>query len=495
MAFKIDLENPEVAIRETRLGSITGYNGNIGEIAACAEGAGGCALKNRERQFSQMSACSSGCAHTYLTRIADAAIVNHAPVGCIADTTVNNAEYKWGRKARGLGRANIRLINTNMTENDTVFGAAEKLKRAIREAYRRFNPKAIFVTTSCVSGIIGEDILSIIQAARAEIPVPVAPVFCEGFKSQIWASGFDAVFHAILTNIVKPPQKKSNKMNMINFTGSARKKVQEMLERFGVEPVFMVPFSTIEQLEKASEALATISICGTLSGYFGHALEKQYGVPYVKSIQPHGIAGTDAWLRAIGSLLGKEKIAEDYIREEHAKIADELAALRQSLKGTRAVVGMGPNYAHNYIRLLEEFSIEVVWGASWHYDPIYDNGKIPPAVQHLAESGKEELPFSVVDQQVYEIVNLLNRLKPDLYIGRHPGMTVWATKLGIPAIMVNDEFSAYGYQGFLDFGQRILDIMTNRNFIRQLSEHTRMPYTDWWMEQDAFRFLRETGRE
>jgi nitrogenase molybdenum-iron protein alpha chain len=74
-------------------------------------------------------------------------------------------------------------------------------------------------------------------------------------------------------------------------------------------------------------------------------------------------------------------------------------------------------------------------------------------------------------------------------------MTVWATKLGIPAVMVNDEFSAYGYQGFLDFGQRILDILTNRNFIRQLAEHTQLPYTGWWLEQDAFRFLREAGKE
>jgi hypothetical protein len=30
---------------------------------------------------------------------------------------------------------------------------------------------------------------------RDEIPIPVAPVFCEGFKTKIWASGFDAAYH------------------------------------------------------------------------------------------------------------------------------------------------------------------------------------------------------------------------------------------------------------------------------------------------------------
>jgi nitrogenase molybdenum-iron protein alpha chain len=493
MALEIDLQKEEVPVRELRLGSITGYTGTVGELNCRAKCCG--ALENKERCFSQTSACSSGCAQGYLARILDSAIVNHGPVGCIAETPTNNYENKWGRKWRGLPKTNIRMLNTNMTEHDTIFGAAEKLKAAVREAYRRFAPKAIFITTSCVSGIIGEDVPSIVSQLREEIPVPLAPVFCEGFKSQIWASGFDAAFHAILLNIVKPPQQKSNKVNMINFNGSARVSIRETLARFGVEPVFMAPFSTIAELEKASEALATISICGTLSGYFGNALEKQYGVPYIRTIQPHGIAGTDAWLRSIGELLGKEREAEEYITGEKKRIAGELDDLRKKLTGVRAVVGMGPNYAHNYIRLLRELGIDVVWGASWHYDPVYDNGETPAAVEYLLSSEKGDLPFSVADQQVYEIVNLLNRLKPDLYIGRHPGMTVWATKLGVPSVMINDEFSAYGYQGFIDFGHRVLDVLTNRNFTRKLAERAQLPYTDWWLEQDSFKFLQSDREE
>lgn len=78
---------------------------------------------------------------------------------------------------------------------------------------------------------------------------------------------------------------------MINFNGSARDYITEILSKFGLIPQFVVPFATIEQISRMSEAAATISICGTLGGYLGNGLEQQYGVPYVKSIQPYGIAG------------------------------------------------------------------------------------------------------------------------------------------------------------------------------------------------------------
>ena len=33
-------------------------------------------------------------------------------------------------------------------------------------------------------------------------------VHCEGFKSRIWATGFDISDHAVLSSIVQPPKQK-----------------------------------------------------------------------------------------------------------------------------------------------------------------------------------------------------------------------------------------------------------------------------------------------
>jgi nitrogenase molybdenum-iron protein alpha chain len=481
----INLESTEAPIRENRLHSITGYKGTVRDLVSQASC---CSLQNKERFFSQTSACSSGCAQFILTQIIDAAIVNHAPVGCISDSVACNVSNKWGENVRKWERHNIKVINTNMTEEDTVFGAVDKLKEAVREAYRRFQPKAIFVTASCVSGIIGEDIQSALDELEDEIPVPLAPVFCEGFKSKIWASGFDAAFHAVLTKIVQPPRKKSNRVNMINFTGSARKQITDTLARFNLEPVFMLPFSTVEDLSRVSESAATISICGTLGSYIGNALEQQYGVPYVKTLQPHGIAGMDSWLRGLGAATGKEKEVEEYIEEEKEQITADLAEVREKLRGCRAVVGMGPSFGYNYIRTLQELGVEVVWGSTWHFDQKYDHGATPEAAINLAQT-QLDIPISVADQQNFELLNLLQKLKPDLYVSRHPGSTVWAVKLGIPTVMVADEYSAFGYQGLIDFAYRLIDAVTNRSLARNLAARAKLPYTQWWLQQDTFTFL------
>ena len=115
--------------------------------------------------------------------------------------------------------------------------------------------------------------------------VPIVAVHCEGFKSRIWATGFDISDHAIMQEIVKPPREgvKTNKINFKNFFESARPEIIEMFKNFDLDPVFLYCNSTIEELSHLSESLATTCICGTLGNYLGNALEEKYGVPWLPS--------------------------------------------------------------------------------------------------------------------------------------------------------------------------------------------------------------------
>jgi nitrogenase molybdenum-iron protein alpha chain len=149
---------------------------------------------------------------------------------------------------------------------------------------------------------------------------------------------------------------------------------------------------------------------------------------------------------------------------------------------------MGPSFGHAFMAVLQELGIEVIYGASWHYDQRYDHGGKPEGTQRLA-AGEKDIPLSIGDQQNYEVINILNRLKPDLYFSRHPGTSVWAAKLGITAIPVVEEYSAFGYQGLVNFGWRIHDALTNKRFITSLAQKVRLPYAEWWYEQDPYTFL------
>ena len=484
----INLNNSNLATRENRIGSITGYIGSLKDLAEKSE----CGtLKGCSRCFSQSSSCLSSCALGQLSAIRNIAIIHHGPAGCSVAAAGSYYLDKVMAKKRGVENRTV-YVGTDMNENDTIFGSTEKLREIILEVNRRYKPDAIFVSSSCATGIIGEDIDSIVDEVKPEIEVPIVAVHCEGFKSRIWATGFDIADHAVLSSIVQEPREgiKTNKINFKNFYESARPEIIEIFKEFDLEPTFLYCNSSVEELSHISEAVATTCICGTLGNYLGNALEEKYGVPYVRSINQCGIVGYEAWLREIGKVTGRSEKIEKYIERERAKYLPKIEEVKKELKGLRAVLGMGPGYTFEVSRVLNELGIEVVWALAWHYDKKYENGDVPPSMKYLLDNDID-FEASVADQQNFEVMNILHKYQPDLYLSRHPGSTVWAIKNGTPAVYVADEYMIFGYKHTLDFAYSILDSIRNRSFEQNLAKRTKLPYTDWWYQQNVGTFLEE----
>ena len=482
----VNLESSNVATRENRIGSITGY---IGTLSDLAEQSGCGTLKGCSRCFSQSSTCLSSCALGQLSAIRDVAIIHHGPAGC---SVVSAGAYyldKVMAKKRGVTNNTV-YVGTDMNEKDTIFGSSDALRKIILEVNKRYSPKAIFVTSSCATGIIGEDIDSVVDDVRDAIDVPIVAVHCEGFKSRIWATGFDISDHAVLSSIVQPPKQKRNTINFKNFYESARPEIIEIFKNFDLEPIFLYCNSTVEELSHISESLATTCICGTLGNYLGNGLEEKYGVPYIRTINPLGIAGFETWLREIGRVTERSDAVEKYIAEQRAIYIPQIEKIKNELKGLKAVLGMGPGYTFEVSRVLNELGIEVVWALAWHYDKKYENGDVPPSMEYLLENGVD-FEASVADQQNYEVMNILNKYQPDLYLSRHPGSTVWAIKNGTPAVYVADEYMIFGYKHTLEFAQSVLDSIHNRSFEKNLARRVKLPYTEWWYEQNVDKFLEE----
>ena len=487
-----NFSNANIAIRENRLGSITGFVGDLQTLVSKSEDG---TLRNRERCFSQSSSCLSGCALNALAAIRNVAVVYHAPAGCTA--MASNDAVKFGQIAARVNKTtNSVFVCTDLNEKDTVFGATNDLIKIIRHTYDAYKPDAIFVSTSCVSGVTGEDVDGVASDLDKELPVPVIPVHCEGFKSRIWASGFDISDHAVLQGIVQPPKQKRRTINIKNFYESARPQITKIFnEVFDAEPQFLYCNSTIEELSHLSEALATVCICGTLGTYLGNALEEKYGVPYVRTINHSGVTGFETWLRGIGDAIGKRAEVEKYIEKQRAIFIPQIEAVTAQLKGLRAVIGMGPGFTYEIARVLQEFGMTVDYALAWHYDYKYDNGKVPPALEHLLENSPKDMKVAVADQQNYEVLNILNHYKPDVYFSRHPGTTVWAIKQGFAAVFVADEYTVFGYEGTLSFAKLIRDTVTNRSFEKNLAARIKLPYTKWWYEQNADKFIKEEAKK
>lgn len=488
--MSINIRNPEAAIRENRLGSIVNYSGKAADLCnLCLHGN----VCHREAIFMQAAECASQRAIIQVSAIRDAAVINHGPIGCAGDFAGWSVSNRAGLIARGFDPQKACALSTNLKEKDTIYGGAAKLAEAIDEAYNRFHPRAIFVMTSCASGIMGDDVEGVLNERESELGIPIVGVYCEGFKSKVWTSGFDASFHGILRKIVKPPKEKQKDLiNIVNFSG--RHVFTPFLAKVGLRVGYIVPYSSIEQLEKLSEAAATAHICETLGTYICRVLEQEYGVPEVKAPSPYGLDWTDRWLREIGKITGKEKEIEALIKEERERIAPELAELREKLAGKTAYVFAGDAYAHSMINVARDLGLNVIGATTYHHDAVFDNDHEElNSLKNVIKSGGDVENFTVFTKQPYQAINILKKLNPDLIIFRHPDMAILATKLGIPAFFISGDANTYAlYQGVLATGYKILSALDTKYFIKKIAKRAKFPYTDWWYRQDPFAFVEES---
>lgn len=484
---KVNLALPSVQIREIRINSITGFFGDAKELVTASHCG---SLKDRNRSFSQCLGCSISKAACMTVLIQDGAVIAHGPIGCSSCLHEFAFTYKVNGPGRGVEHPTQRKIfSTNLQEKDTVYGGAQKLAKAIREVRQRTHANAIFVLTTCAAGIIGDDVESVCNEAEEELGVPVVAIFCEGFKSKIWTTGFDAAYHGIARKLIAPPEKRrSDMINVINFWGSDV--FQDWFAPFGAKPNYITSYSTVNTLKHSSEAAATVQACSTLGSYLGAVLEQEFGVPELPSAPPYGIAQTDRWFRALGKLLGKEDIAEQVIAQKKAEFLPRMEALREKLAGKTAYVTAGAAHGHALLDILGELGLNARGASIFHHDAKYDSDR--PENDQLAQRVQDygDVPnFNVCNKQEFELVNALNRIRPDVLLARHGGMTLWGAKFGIPSLLIGDEHYGMGYEGIVNYGERILEVLENDEFVKNLEKHAVNPYTKWWLEQQPDYFL------
>ena len=73
---------------------------------------------------------------------------------------------------------------TDLGETDVIFGGEGKLTRALDELIPRHRPKAAFVYSTCMVGLIGDDLQAVCKKAHDKYGIPVIPVMSEGLQGQ-----------------------------------------------------------------------------------------------------------------------------------------------------------------------------------------------------------------------------------------------------------------------------------------------------------------------
>lgn len=448
----------------------------------------GC-LKKADRTFAQGLQCQQINSMAALMSLEDSVFISHSPQGCVGCSIMAVDMFRVGQAHRGIKNIrNPRIIVSNVDQKSVVFGGEQKLREAVKKAVERYHPKLAFIYASCASGIIGDDIDAIAYDLQEEYPDTVlVPIHCEGFKSKICASGFDAAFLAINKYILKKesvPKEKGlvNLFAPTTVSYADQKEMERMLHNIGVEVNYIPFYSSLEKIKRIPAAEASTSICKVFADEFMKTLWEDYEIPYSHTVMPIGIRNTEKWYRGIAKVLGKEEEVEEIIAKERERIMPLVQKLRDRLQGKRVFICGGTGRSFAAAALIDDFGMELEGLET----PTYDEDA-QTDIEYLNGIHKDFV-VDIANMQPFEQVNLVNKLKPDAFIG----VPDWAAKLGIPTTHVLDgKRPTMGYDGLIYLGNKIADQLQNPGFNVKLAQHSKLPYKDSWYEQDAFKYIKK----
>jgi len=343
--------------------------------------------------ITQRGCTYAGCRGVVLGPIYDILQITHGPVGC--------GFYAWLSR-RNLVRAPAGstnylqyCMNTDMQEDQIIFGGEKKLKQAIREAYDIFKPKAIAILATCPVGLIGDDIHTVAKQMKDELGINVMAFSCEGYKGVSQSAGHHIANNGVFKNIIglddKPDEAEFN-MNILgeyNIGGDAWE-IDTLLRKCGIHVTSTLSGDvSYDQVKKAHTVMLNGVMCHRSINYIAEMMEKKFGIPWIK-VNFIGAEASAKTLRKIAKYFDSKKLT-DRVEEVVAQELLALRPVREEIKarhqGKKAALFVGGSRAHHYQDLFRDIGMEIVSaGYEFAHRDDYEGRRVMPTIKVDADS-------------------------------------------------------------------------------------------------------------
>ncbi|MGD9247288.1 MAG: nitrogenase component 1, partial [Desulfobacteraceae bacterium] len=282
-------------------------------------------------------ACVFCGSRVVLYPIADALHLIHGPIGCAA--------YTWDiRGALSSGPQLHRMsYSTDLQEKEVIFGGEPKLYQALTELIDTYKPKAAFVYSTCIVGIIGDDVEAVCKKVSREKGIQVLAVHSEGFKGTKkdgYKAACDAMFQLVGTGATEDIAPTSiNILGEFNIGGEAWM-IKEYYRQMGVDVVsVMTGDGRVDEIRKSHGAALNVVQCSGAMTFLAEMMKEKYGIPYIR-VSYFGIEDMAKALYDVADHFSdfpqiKER-AQDLVRGEVGAIYPQLQEIRRDLSGKRA---------------------------------------------------------------------------------------------------------------------------------------------------------------
>lgn len=392
-------------------------------------------------------ACVFCGSRVVLYPIADALHIIHGPIGCAA--------YTWDiRGAMSSGPELHRMsFSTDLSEKEVVFGGEPKLYQGLTELIDKYNPKAAFVYSTCIVGIIGDDVEKICKQVAQEKSIPVLPVQAPGFqgsKKDGYKVACEALFNLVGTLDMPVPKYSINILGDFNLAGELWI-LMDYYNRMGVHiNATITGDGRVDAIRNAHNAALNVVQCSGSMAHLARLMKEKYNVPFMH-VSYFGIEDMSDALYEVAKFFNSDELmqrARDIVREEVGRLMPALQWYRERLDGKRAAVYVGGAFkAISLIKALRLIGVKtVIVGSQTGNADDYE------VIKKLSD----EDTIIVDDSNPVELSNFVKEKQADVFIGGVKERPI-AHKIGIGFCDHNHERkeALAGYEGMMNFAKEI----------------------------------------
>jgi nitrogenase molybdenum-cofactor synthesis protein NifE len=411
-------------------------------------------------------ACVFCGSRVVLYPIADAIHLVHGPIGCAA--------YTWDiRGALSSGPQLHRLcFSTDLKELDVIHGGEKKLHAALLELIDRYHPKAAFIYSTCIVGLIGDDVTAICNRVATERGIPVIPVDAPGFKGSK-KDGYTAACQALVQLLdspfspsnawarvptaARPPRIEErviplsvNILGDFNIAGELWL-IKSYFERIGIRVIAtMTGDGRVDDLRRAHTAALNLVQCSGSMTALATLMEESFGTPFHR-VSYFGIEDMAESLYTAARFFDDPTVlrrTQELVRTELQTLLPRLEPYRRALSGKRAAIYVGGGFkALSLVKALRHLGMAtVVVGTQTGSKGDYLQ------LQSICDPGTT----IVDDTNPLELAKFLREKSCDLLIGGVKERPL-AFKLGVAFCDHNHErkIPLAGFAGMLAFAREV----------------------------------------
>ncbi len=279
-------------------------------------------------------------------------------------------------------REMIPLQTTAMNEVTTILGGMENIEQAIMNIWNRNQPEILGLASTGLTETKGDDVDAYIKLIRAKHP-EIADMAIIYVSTPDYIGAFQDGWNKAVVRIVQEMAvpcevKQANRVNILpgsHLTAGDINEIREIIEAFGLEPVFVPDISgsldghipedftpttlggtTLQQLRTMGAACAIIAI-GDQMHAAAIELEMKTGVPYAIFDRLTGLEANDNFMQHLAQLSGRP-VPQKY-RRQRSQLQDALLDAHFFSGGKKIAIGAEPDLLWSLGSFLAEMGCEL----------------------------------------------------------------------------------------------------------------------------------------